>query len=1578
MRFRSILLFLCPVLFLCVPDADAQKRVFATVNPNAAAINESADIYDPATGALTPVTNAMHAARENHTSTRLGNGKVLIAGGYNNHYLESAEIFDWTTGTFTETGDLITPRSGATSVLLRGGTVLIAGGYNGEYLSSAETYNPATETFTFAVGTMTTSRQNATSVLLNTGKVLLVGGYNGAFLSSAELYDPSPRTFIPTIGYMTEARDGHTATALSDGRVLIAGGCNNAQSGSSVCDNFLNSAEIYNTDSEEFIISGYMNTPRMNHTATLLPNGKVLIAGGTDGVSPLNSAEIFDPETGEFTTVGNMTEPRRGATATLLSDGRVLIAGGYSDHYIASAEVFNPSTGQFTAVSSSMVAPRYQHSAALMGNGKVLLTGGQNTDLMVFDVNIQNISDDVSPNIVFSSDSKVGFVPYSGSGTVLAFSPETGEVLGRIVTGGKPASITPLLDGKTLAVVSVLDNKIFLIDMDSMSLTATYTFPGTFGFGSNLVLSPDGGTGYISSAATGEVIKFDISTGNETGRLAGLRIPGQITITKNGNTLMVVDIGATEVVFVDTASMTEKYKLTPLDDYASASFTIYNKAVLNSDETIGIIASQDADVSAFTNAFFVFNPATGELYDVDGDGELEEGEGIYQIGLRPAYTTLLETGTFWLVLCQDTFSVIPTWDPSSVENYSVVSGSRMSSANIVTVSAKYAFYTSSAADRIYQQDIGTGAVVGSYLVGDDPNVSVDQASSLGLTPDGRTLVVLNYGSNELNLLTDTTVIRQPKLVNQQEKFTGLSIVNVSNAPVDVEFTAINDGGIPLPTTGNDRINPATVTLGPNAQLAVDAGQLFNLDPDVNNSGRIVIESDRPDIVGFGMTGQVHSGFFDSYVSSMQGIPLYHDYRNTLRDFIIPEIPQASDATTELNFINPNFNSQEYELTHYSTDGTVMETKENQALNGSIRSTMGVNNIITSSQQGRVLVDGGFDLDTTINTSDLFSVPSLNFSQTPINPRVPRYGHSSILLPSEKVLLAGGKNGFTILKSAEIYDPIAQSYVPTAGTMNVERYRHTVTPLSNGRVLVVGGQNSLSINNTAEIYDPLSGTFTFTAGSMMSPRDAHTATRLANGKVLIAGGLDGTATTATAEIFDPDTSTFSSTGNMNAARAFHTAVLLPNGKVLITGGYNGVYLDSAELYDPATGSFTLLAPMTEPRSKHTATLLSDGSVLIAGGLNEFGSLNTAETFDYTTGLFSKTDGFMTWTRYSHTATLLMDDEDEDGPGDEDEGNNDRVLLAGGYGFNTGEEEDEDSEEDTDYVGALSSAEIYDPVTRQFTPTTGSMTQKRQEHTAILITRGTQGYLRVSAPMGQLFTEVYSNGGASTAIAGIDMDKYVGVTQVYSPQFVISSDYITWLNVINGNQEEDATITMTLHAPDGTVLAAREQVLPPNAQLKGNILDIFQQDPSLQNRTGWLEVTSSVDPVVGTVSFTNSENKFLMSYELFGDSMENFIFPLVSEDSTFQTGVALLNSGDQPANIQLELWGTSGSLDETRSLTLSPHSRLSQVLTELFPGMMPRRAGNVRIHSDQPLFGIGVMYDRNLRFFSYVPATAIPGQ
>jgi WD40 repeat protein len=163
---------------------------------------------------------------------------------------------------------------------------------------------------------------------------------------------------------MTIPRRQHTATLLPNGKVLVAGGDNVAST--------FSSAELYDPIIGTWTATGPMATPRSTHTATLLANGKVLVAGGFNG-SYLSSAELFDPETGTWTPTGDLNTAHRGATATLLPGGKVLVVGGY---YNSTAELYDPATKVWTLTSNSLSVVRLASTVTLLPNGKVLVAGG--------------------------------------------------------------------------------------------------------------------------------------------------------------------------------------------------------------------------------------------------------------------------------------------------------------------------------------------------------------------------------------------------------------------------------------------------------------------------------------------------------------------------------------------------------------------------------------------------------------------------------------------------------------------------------------------------------------------------------------------------------------------------------------------------------------------------------------------------------------------------------------------------------------------------------------------------------------------------------------------------------------------------------------------------------------------------------------------------------------------------------------------------------------------------------------------------------------------------------------------------
>jgi large repetitive protein len=343
-------------------------------------------------------TGSMNEARQQASATLLRDGRVLVVGenAVNNPATASAELYDPATGKFTLTGSPHVSGVPIISVLLKSGRVLVIGcDASGTCASQlADVYDPSTGRFS-AIGPITGGCTLCTATLLNDGRVLVAGG---ADLEPSLLYDPSTNAFATT-GSMTTARVDHTATLLSDGRVLIAGGFS-VQGGPLVG---LASAELYDPKTGTFSPTGSMITARGSQTATLLSDGRVLIAGGAIEADItgkfLASAELYDPKTGAFSPTGSMITARGVQTATLLSDGRVLIAGGSDLRLIAggndspgdslaggglaSAELYDPTSGGFSPT-GSMTTARAGQTATLLSDGRVLIAGGSDSSAELY------------------------------------------------------------------------------------------------------------------------------------------------------------------------------------------------------------------------------------------------------------------------------------------------------------------------------------------------------------------------------------------------------------------------------------------------------------------------------------------------------------------------------------------------------------------------------------------------------------------------------------------------------------------------------------------------------------------------------------------------------------------------------------------------------------------------------------------------------------------------------------------------------------------------------------------------------------------------------------------------------------------------------------------------------------------------------------------------------------------------------------------------------------------------------------------------------------------------------------------
>lgn len=322
----------------------------------------------------------MRERRAAHTATLLLEGRVLLAGGFQEDgrgreiAIASAELYDPQLQTFTPARPMNEPRDGHTATLLPDGRVLIVGGWGiSSRSTTAEMYVPAAGEFVY-VKSLPAPRAGHTATLLADGRVLIVGGTSArtVFEPEALVYDPASDQFA-SAGHLHEVRAGHTATPLTDGSVLIVGGMGEAE-------RVLTSAELYDPTSGQFTRVGNLSAARHKHAAVRLDDGRVLIIGGSDERDwrgQYATTEIYDPQTRTFTPGPRLNGERfkLAEAVVLLGDGRVLVGGGH-----AALETFDPQAAVFQP-GGLLDTAYYFATLTRLNDGHVLIAGGYNDEI---------------------------------------------------------------------------------------------------------------------------------------------------------------------------------------------------------------------------------------------------------------------------------------------------------------------------------------------------------------------------------------------------------------------------------------------------------------------------------------------------------------------------------------------------------------------------------------------------------------------------------------------------------------------------------------------------------------------------------------------------------------------------------------------------------------------------------------------------------------------------------------------------------------------------------------------------------------------------------------------------------------------------------------------------------------------------------------------------------------------------------------------------------------------------------------------------------------------------------------------
>jgi YVTN family beta-propeller protein len=1144
-------------------------------------------------------TATLSTPRESHTQILLTNGKVLIAGGLNNasNALNTAELYDPTTGTVSPTGNLTAPNGRArhASVVLPNGHVLLVGGADsaGIPLATAELYDPASGVFS-ATGSMAQGRDWANAVLLANGKILVSGGLGSAGqLNTAELYDPATGVFTPT-GNLNQARARHMTTLLPNGTVLLAGG--RTFTGPTIT--VFASAEIFdpiaNNGVGAFASIGNMNSPRVEGRATLLPNGTVLLVGGFVTIqatvtAAASSAEIFDPAANTFTLTGSMSVARAHLIASLLQDGTVLVAGGVPDTGALppspTADIFNPSSGTFSAT-GVMTTPRQHTQAVVLLNSDTLVAGGDNGVNALATTELYFGNPFAAPFFVTTTSLPNGIVNQAYT-RVLLQQGGGGALTWTLTSGSLPAGITlgsnGVLSGTATAIGS-FPFTVQVVDSSNPQKTATATLALTIVPTPSLVFT----SATMPTAVVGQpyIQALPVAGGTQpynatvtTGTLPpglGLSSGGVLNGTPSGTgnftfTVTVTDSSTPTKTATQTFTMSVNTLVITTTVLPNGIVGVpYNATIATAGGTLplsffltntafppGLFIQQPSQVPASPNGALAGTPTLAGTYTfsesvVDHSTPVQTATQNYVVTIAPAGSAAPANVTFVSQPQNSVGGQLLSGGPVMVR----VTDAKNTPVPGTTVAMSFngapPCSVANLGGTLTAVTDGTGQATFSNLAIDRGQFGYSLLASTGSASAVSGPFSVQGFCASGNLSTQREEHTQVLLGTGKVLLAG-GIDNLGNTPNTAEL-----------------YDPATGTTSPTGNLSDPNGRAQGLS--------VVLQNGKVLLIGGG-----------NNVSNLATAELYD--------------PATGTFTATGSMSQPRFYTAAVLLA-----------------------------------DGRVLVSGGFNTPAGSNTAEIYDPATGLFTLTG-NMTQRRGRHAMTLLPNGKVLVTGGRDNnqnFFALSSAEIFDPFANqgvgAFTPT-GNMNSPRHVHTATLLSNGTVLVaggfVGGSGSASAIS-AETFDPATNVFTLT-GNMNTPRSRYSAALLPDGSVLQAGGVDrfqSISVAAPAELYSPTSRAFSLTGPLITGREFHRTTVLPNGNALLAGGDDGVnVLASTELYySPSAVSPLIITTSSVPNGtisqRYVQILLEQGGLGTLTWSQASGTLPTGVTLG-TNGILSGT-------------------------------------------------------------------------------------------------------------------------------------------------------------------------------------------------------------------------------------------------------------------------------------------------------------------------------------------------------------------
>ena len=569
-----------------------------------------------------------------------------------------------------------------------------------------------------------------------------------------------------------------------------------------------------------------------------------------------------------------------------------------------------------------------------------------------------------APNIVFTADSAQAFVSFPASDTVMAFDPKSGAVLALIPVAQTPNQIVMTPDGKTLLVVCLFfrDNAradtfrsetmgaICRIDVETL-VVDTLEMEGTFfSFVNNLVVTPDGKSGFIASSGTDEAIRLDLESFQEVAprlELPGGTRPSSITMAPDASFFTLLTVGSEllnpgdepdAIRVIDTASFSVSGTLVPSTlDLALPlphDFVAANTVAISLDGRFAVVADRELSQLSTLPELAVDHAL---LLDLEQGTTLKS----FSISGIPSRATLTPDGKLVAVISTLDVDLVPipvpqpdgTIDVDSLDAIRLtpqISEFRPSSRPTFSPDGNFLFVGAPIDDVVLKMDLRTfefprPVLVGQKLHGADEDFRPSFSAApleVSTTPDGEVMTVLNFNSSTIDLVGPSYSSFVPRMVSNTIWFTGIAVANLSDKEAGLDTRHFNNGGIRLQdlTATEDVIefgpSPKRTPLAPGEQFATTARLLTEAQPeDSTFEGWIHLDVDQKDVVGFFMTG-------DRLQNRLDGGLLPS---GTAQLIVIPEIRIDGEFQTEIIALSPNITGTDVLLTLLNYDGEILET-----------------------------------------------------------------------------------------------------------------------------------------------------------------------------------------------------------------------------------------------------------------------------------------------------------------------------------------------------------------------------------------------------------------------------------------------------------------------------------------------------------------------------------------------------------------------------------------------------------------------------------------------------------------------------